>query len=386
MNIPHYARLAAKLLAGPRAMRRPTPQDRERSLETLQRAMHVRQRRVHLQWLASAAIVMLAVGGGFALTAPQQESARAIPIRVSVAAPDHPESIQIRTSDDLLKPLGQHRELERGSSLVTEQHPALLLLSSGTRLNIGASSEVAFLEAKTNQRFSLKQGALRAQVAKLPAGERFIVSAPDAEIEVHGTAFELAVAPADDACSSVTRLRVTEGVVEVRANHQSELIYANQHWPRNCAEYRSPLFESPAPRDAAASQESIPEPNGPSKRPDYRESKQAAARHVVKAPSKSVRDKLESHASSSVLAEQSKLFSRGVEQQRSGRSSAALRSYGTLVRKFPNSALAEGAMAARLRILRGSSRTRAKAEARRYLARYPKGFAAKEARSVLGTR
>jgi outer membrane protein assembly factor BamD (BamD/ComL family) len=77
------------------------------------------------------------------------------------------------------------------------------------------------------------------------------------------------------------------------------------------------------------------------------------------------------------------LFQEGVALRRQGDASGALRAYQALLTRFPGSPLVENAMAERLRLLAKTGDARASAEARRYLERFPHGFAANEARAMV---
>jgi outer membrane protein assembly factor BamD (BamD/ComL family) len=76
------------------------------------------------------------------------------------------------------------------------------------------------------------------------------------------------------------------------------------------------------------------------------------------------------------------LFAEGVALRRRGDVAGALRAYQDLIAEFPSSPLAENAMVERMRLLSTSERARAREEARRYLRRYPRGFALEEARRL----
>jgi hypothetical protein len=86
----------------------------------------------------------------------------------------------------------------------------------------------------------------------------------------------------------------------------------------------------------------------------------------------------------STLALENRLFSEAVTESHSGNTDAALRGFERLVREYPRSPLAQSAMVRRLRILAAAERIpEARAEARRYLAAYPTGFAKQEAEALL---
>ena len=83
------------------------------------------------------------------------------------------------------------------------------------------------------QRFDVESGSLEADVAKVPLGGRFIVATGDAEVEVKGTRFEVAVVPAPSACAPFARTQVMvhEGVVVVRFAGGEARLPAGSVWP-----------------------------------------------------------------------------------------------------------------------------------------------------------
>src|SRR6187551_3514672 len=84
----------------------------------------------------------------------------------------------------------------------------------------------------------------------------------------------------------------------------------------------------------------------------------------------------------STLTEANDLFAAGVALRRQGDSEGALRSHQALIVRFPASPLAENALVERMRILSRARDARARHEAELYLSRYPRGFAANEARTL----
>lgn len=87
--------------------------------------------------------------------------------------------------------------------------------------------------------------------------------------------------------------------------------------------------------------------------------------------------------SSSNLSEQNRLFEQSLAARQRGDTERALESYDQLIGTYPNSALAENAIVDRMRLLRGTDPEGARREARRYLERYPNGFARSEAVRLL---
>lgn len=95
----------------------------------------------------------------------------------------------------------------------TARRPAVR--ERGTVRALGAA-ELVRESGQPDEVVRLTEGTILVKVAPLGAGERFRVVTSDAEVEVHGTLFE--VTAASDRLVSV---RVRHGIVEVRARHQA---------------------------------------------------------------------------------------------------------------------------------------------------------------------
>ena len=222
----------------------------------------------------------------------------------------------------------------------------------------------------STERFSLQRGELSAHVAKLAVGQRFIIATPDAEVEVRGTRFRVHVLNDLDGCSAAsrTRLEVSEGIVEVRALGATVAVAAGQRWPTDCVDADTP-HSSLAPLEIGRSAAS---PNASSVRPV------AVVPHAIAtAPALAAAD----HASE--LAQQNDLFAEADALHRQGDVAGALRAYQTLIARFPASPLAENALVQRMRLLSNRRDPRTHSEAERYIARYPRGFALKEAQRLM---
>lgn len=368
MNVPRYATEVARLLSARLGDTAPPPGDRARGAASIERAIRARQksRGVRVALLAAAAFAVFAgaaVGvGRFARLSSAETEARVVEVRVSprgagaIITPGN----ALHTGDRLLP--GAELRVNSGGT-------AALALSTGSRLDLESDAAVTARTLASQQRFYLSRGALEARVAKLGAGERFVVETPDAEIEVRGTEFRLEVPDLADACDSNvrTRLLVREGVVEVRSGNRVARIAAGGRWP-DCHEPKREALPKEKPvRDAP--------------------SEQPAVGHVLGEESASPRAKVEISApgstSSPALVEQNDLFAEGVAARKRGDTPAAVSAYGRLIEKYPGSALVENAMVERMRLFGRSDSAAARREAARYLERYPSGFARAEANRLL---
>jgi ferric-dicitrate binding protein FerR (iron transport regulator) len=357
-----YAFEAAKVLAAARSgtVAPPSAQSRENAIAALASAMGERrrvqrQRRVAGLAAAAGALIALGVGGLRHFSPPVEETTTVVATQVGPGAQ--------------LFRAGRAGTLDEGSAVSSGDRVAAggglsMRLSTGTTLNVEAASELQIVDAGPAMRLALLKGAVRAKVAKLHQGQRFVVATPDAEIEVRGTAFRLVASAADTICDepSSTRLEVSEGVVAVRHGGAVTLVGAGGVWPAGC--HRRPVV-TPLP---PARVPSAPQPP--------RARRTVAMAHPAPLPP-SLPDP------GSTLAEQNDLFGRAVAARRSGDRQAALERFFELERRFPASPLGESSMVERMRLVAGRDREAARAIAREYLARYPEGFAGAEARAMV---
>ena len=372
MKSPYYAQLAARILA-----RVPEPRlvasEARRSAAVLQIEGALQKRATHRRrsrWAVGAGALLAAAAGvafvmhGAAKGTPNPHLVTAIAnprgdgARILMAAGS--EALQ---SGSTLLPGGQLLASSRGG--------ASLRLSTGSEIAIEHDAKLLFSEAGPTERFVLSQGAVLARVAKLRPGERFLIATPDAEVEVHGTVFHLAVVPTDFDCPGrgLTRLEVSEGVVEVRANGRAAFVRPGEQWPAKCAATETALEPAPTPHASPDSARASAAPRSP--------------RSIkVSAPSSGPL----SEEALSLARAQNDLFSKAISARRRGDTASALATFQTLMTQYPGSALAENAAAERMRILAPSQRAAAGQAAREYLTRYPRGFAAAYASTLLTER
>ena len=372
MNAPRLAGLAAKLLARATVA---TPvvaaSDRDRAIARIEIALLHKARRRRLRW-AGGLVAAASVAAACVVWLAKPKVAHAPSSSTVVAIGDPTGSGARLFTGSGSEPLRSGSPLPPGGHLVADAHGgATLRLSTGTEIAIEHDASLAFSGAGPTEHFVLSEGAIRAHVAKLAAGDRFIVSTPDAEVEVRGTVFRVALAESDSACGDGNRTRVTvdEGVVEVRANGQSSLVHPGERWPASCAKARAAASSSeaaatPVPRRVAASAA------GPTL---AREVHAQAAQLAYAEPA----------TNASRLAQQNDLFSKGITARRSGDTAGAVAAFDSLLSLYPSSALGESAAAERMRALSSTSHAAARSAAKEYLARFPQGFARHDADAIL---
>jgi ferric-dicitrate binding protein FerR (iron transport regulator) len=225
-----------------------------------------------------------------------------------------------------------------GARIVAPGAAVAMKLSTGTLLRV--RGEIDVVDTARIQRFELRAGKLDAEVAKLLPGERFLVRAGRAEIEVRGTAFDLSLGD----CAGLPRpeLAVREGTVAVRGDGEERFIHRGERWQAVCSEQVGP-------------------------------------------PSKAIERELPKRvrvAPRSSLGAQNQMFLDAVGARKDGRPAAALHLLEQLLETYPASPLTEAAMAERMRLLRDGDAASAGAAARAYLARFPQGFARAEAEAL----
>jgi hypothetical protein len=253
--------------------------------------------------------------------------------------------------------------------LAPEANPLRLGSADGTALTLDPGGSLTVVEAGATKRFALLRGAVSVHVKKLAAGERFIIDTADAEIEVHGTTFRVGLSPEPSACgnSSATRVSVSEGVVTVNKAGREEYLRPGDEWPPDCA----PAVVNPHPAEP-------PRRSHPAIGSKAGRDSDTGARDASRLPE-------EQHAGAeppTSLEAQNNLFSAAVRARRAGQVALALRLFDRFVLTYPDSSLVESALAQQMRLLVRVDGAAAVAAANRYIARFPDGFAAAEARAL----
>jgi hypothetical protein len=362
------------------------PSDRERLVQAVERGLSVRRRSQQtMRWTmtatAAAAVLVLVAGANTLLhpLPPQAPApvAQGQSLRI-LSTPQHPSGMMVGT-DAAPVPVVEGMALPQGFRLIAPPAGEVRIgARRGTTLTLEGGGEVAVKDATDIQRYELKEGAIRARVAKLITGERFIISTADAEVEVHGTAFRVAVVPVDPACGggTITRVSVTEGVVSVRRDGAEVRVTPGHVWPEKCLEAQ-----------AAAPAASAPAPSARVRVRTHGKSMHVSAPAepvVAEAPAEEPAPvEAPPPLTKSELAAQNDLFASAVRAKRRGHGSQAVRIFERFSREYPNSPLTESAVAQRMKLLGVIDSVAARRAATDYLSRYPSGFARADAHQLI---
>jgi hypothetical protein len=401
MTTPRYARLVAEVFRRGEPVApdlAPTRLERDDEVALIEQIMERKRRRArHFQlftrWSVAATVIFLCAATWRLANQKTAASRAAVTFTESSAEPiaAAPVAIAIASGGGAIVgapgapvPAAAGRALRAGSRLMVDPSAgATLSLSTGTHLDVEPGSQLTVVEDGRAQIFALSSGSLRADVAKLAQGERFLVRTGDAEIEVHGTSFLVGVVPSDPACGggTTTRLMVYEGVVAVRSQGTEESLRAGEHWPRECRRYAAVPVPTPpplpkrepknegvrVPSTQVAAAAPVPAANGPSPNLPV-----APPSHLAMAP-----------RPPSGLTEENDLFAEGMLARRYGNLPLALTKMERFLERFPSSHLAENAVAERMVLLRTLDPTKAVGAASYYLQHYPRGFARADAEGIL---
>jgi ferric-dicitrate binding protein FerR (iron transport regulator) len=363
----------------------PPPELRDRSIGILAVAIaeQARKRRNKRIALFAAIAVAASAVGVVSVKLLHRPAPSAQAIRV-VAHPNGPVRV---VHQGTVTNLAVGAVLVDGDRLQTsaEAH-ASVVLSTGTHVEVDPASELTIASTTTDQVFVSTAGASKFSVAKLAPGERFLVRTSDTEVEVRGTIFRVALAR--EACAgTLTRVEVTEGTVVVRHDGSEVRVGKGDQWPHGCFAALATVEPSPTPSALDVKGESV------GVAPLHPVSEKAAPRHpvVVGPPSVSALPVSAPPVSApsvsapsvttpaSELAEQNDLFAEGLAKKRAGDKIGAALTFERFLARWPSSTLAESAAVERMRVLSGEP---ARAAAKDYLARFPKGSARAEAEAL----
>ncbi|HEY5090288.1 MAG TPA: FecR domain-containing protein, partial [Polyangia bacterium] len=229
-----YANRAARLLRAARGRIGPhpaaPPADAVAALASVIRSTAGRRhrRRIAISIGTAAAIVSVAVMVGWTVTRsklPANPPTTTASIAVATAFPKPTFVVEgtagatVVAADGLSRTPVPGQGLRSGEELRTGERPVALAMRDDSAVEVEPHSDLQLVRADFERWLRLGSGAVEVHVAKLKSGERFVIATPDAEVEVRGTRFRVAVVPsvADCGRGTVTRVSVTEGVVVVRS-------------------------------------------------------------------------------------------------------------------------------------------------------------------------
>lgn len=228
-------------------------------------------------------------------------------------------------------------------------------LNPATKLTVSRITPV-------EERYRLAVGRVEVSVDKdSPITRSVVVETPNAEVVVHGTVFAVGVSSRNQ--ETVTEVSVTRGSVWVLQHGvQAAVLGPGQHWssasePAAVAS-TAPTAAAPIAPPAQATNDSAPA------------RRELPAHGLARVENKST----------STLAEQSRMFQEAIDARNRGEDARAADLFARLLSRYPSYEEAE------VQLFRAQKRlgrmTAAAAEARRYLALHPQGFARDEAREL----
>ena len=307
--------------------------------------------------LSLAAALVLGIGAAVRFHRPAVDSALASAIVAevhgAVVVTEAGESRVLSHGSKLsLRTLGEIETAPDAQAEIRSQK-SVLRISPATKLTVPQATNV-------EERYRLALGRVDVSVDKdSPILRSVVVETPNAEVVVHGTVFAVGVARTDH---TVTEVSVTRGSVWILSNGvQVALLGPGQHWSSDTQPTSVPVAPANTPIAAVA--------------PSAEDS--AASRDGLHALH---REGGSAEAKASALAEESRFFQDAIDARNRGDDARAAELFSHLVARYPSYEEAE------VQLFRAEKRlgrmAAAVAEARRYLALHPQGFARDEARTL----
>jgi hypothetical protein len=355
MSSPRYARFTSRFLtryAGSVCDDPPNAEARAAAIALMERAIAARARARNVTRWTAALGAAAAVGATLGAWREIHKPASGM-TSTHAARPPQGATVVAGASlglDGSRVPLAEGGNLAPGSRVETPANGrAALAFASGSDGILGESGDLMVGGDDVMQVLRLDSGSVDLHVAKVSADRRFLVSTPDADVEVRGTKFRVSLGPSNAACGerAPTHIVVTEGVVIVRHAGADRRVAAGEQWSSDC----TPPTETAAPVLSSAPASANAEPIA------------------------------------STLGEENDLFAEGILATHRGDRQIAIGTFDRFLATYPGSPLAQSAAVERMRLLRLTLPAHAAAAARQYLARYPNGFAYAEAGTIAaGTR
>jgi len=308
--------------------------------------------------LSLAAALLLGVGAAVRWHRPALDASLALAVvgqvHGAVVVTEAGESRVLSPGSTLsLRTLGEIETAPDAQAEIRSQK-SVLRIAPATKLTVPQATNV-------EERYRLALGRVDVSVDKDSRLLRsVVVETPNAEVVVHGTVFAVGVASRTD--HTVTDVSVTRGSVWVLANGvQVALLGPGQHWSSD-----TQLASAPVPVVRA---------------PDAVDAPDAADVTTTHGSARLTRRELAlAEAKASALAEESRLFQDAIDARNRGDDARSAELFSHLVARYPSYEEAEVQLfRAEKRLGRAAS---AVAEARRYLALHPQGFARDEARTL----
>ena len=386
----------------------------EQALARRARTQMLRQRFVHGGAIAAAAGVLLVGGltlsrfvpglGGRAGSVEQVDispahAGKSLMVLASGEANNAPDGTVILGPGASPQPLMHGMALSPGIRLVAPPTSEVRIgTADGTQLTLEPGGELTIVEQSAVQRYSLQRGAIRARVAKLQPGERFIIATEDGEVEVHGTVFRVSTVAGNPNCrgGAKTRVSVFEGVVSVRSGGSEAFVPAGGQWPEDCV---TPTEVKTATQESVGASEVHTRDHRRIRRGTHRHARTAHRIALLTTGAAHPNDTLVAKATannstapalgptppvaSSTLSEQNDLFAEAVKAKRQQRDGESAELFSRLVDTYPNGPLTEGALVQRMRVLATVDHAAAARAATEYLARFPGGFARAAAHRII---
>lgn len=231
--------------------------------------------------------------------------------------------------------LGQGMALREGDQIsTTAEAYASLELETGIRVDLASATT---LESVYGNGLVLRVGRVDVNVPKVPGvTPRLVVNTPNSQVVVRGTIFSVEV---DGSGSSVqTAVGVTRGSVSVFHAGQERLIDAGKLWSSEAPSETATLFaeevETGKDSTGAATENAEPVERTPARPAARRKSVPRATEGSGPGPGPTP---------TSNLSQQNRVFERGLRARDQGDDRRAAYWFDQLLRRYPNSPLAESA-------------------------------------------
>jgi hypothetical protein len=269
-------------------------------------------------------------------------------------------------ADGMRRSVAAASALEGSGELVAAaQSWSRLSTPQGVRVELAPRTRLRVREAARDRRaaqLNLVEGEVHCDVPKLGAEAQFSIATPDARVIVHGTRFSVRVGGPDDPGTCV---RVSEGLVEVRAGAQRTMLPPGTQWGcepvaertvARLARAGSAAAEPPSSRpEVAAPTSAEASPRASARRPARAvRAAQARARRASIAGQSAARDAdqrtVEQARPSGTLGEENRLLSAALTAERNRDAASARTLFEQLLSRNPGSPLAPEARAGLARV------------------------------------